>query len=68
LESKRLLQTEMHGVPVPLSTRELEVLELVRLGHQNKEIAAKLSITTRTVSFHVANLLKKHGTYSRRLL
>ena len=42
-----------------LTPRELEVLELIRAGHRNKEIAFQLSISETTVNFHVRNLMNK---------
>ena len=42
-----------------LTPRELEVLELIRAGHRNKEIAFQLSISETTVNFHVRNLMDK---------
>ncbi|HTF63746.1 MAG TPA: response regulator transcription factor [Edaphobacter sp.] len=42
-----------------LTVRELEVLELVREGNRNKEIADKLAIAETTVNFHVKNLMAK---------
>ncbi len=43
----------------PLSTRELEVLELLKLGKPNKAIATQLFIAERTVKFHVSSILSK---------
>lgn len=43
----------------PLTERELEVLKLVAQGWSNKEIAAELVITERTVGAHVSNILSK---------
>jgi two-component system response regulator NreC len=42
-----------------LTTREREVLHLVAEGHTNTEIAARLSISPRTVEMHRANLMRK---------
>lgn len=42
-----------------LTPREQEVLEQLALGLQNKEIAAKLVISERTVKFHVSAILAK---------
>ena len=42
-----------------LTTRELEVLRLIRDGSKNKEIAARLEITEATVNFHIKNLVSK---------
>jgi DNA-binding NarL/FixJ family response regulator len=42
-----------------LTTRELEVLRLIRDGHRNKQIADVLCIAETTVNFHVKNLVDK---------
>lgn len=42
-----------------LTTRERQVLKLVAEGETSKDIATKLSISTRTVEHHRANLMKK---------
>ena len=42
-----------------LSSREIEVLNLIREGASNGEISAKLFISENTVKFHVRNILKK---------
>jgi DNA-binding NarL/FixJ family response regulator len=42
-----------------LTTRELEVLQLIRDGYRNKQIAEQLSIAETTVNFHIKNLVGK---------
>ena len=42
-----------------LTTREREVLHLAAEGYSNPEIAARLSIGTRTAETHRANVLRK---------
>jgi len=42
-----------------LSPRETQVLDDLLDNRSNKEIAAKLKISERTVKFHVANVLEK---------
>jgi DNA-binding NarL/FixJ family response regulator len=42
-----------------LTDRELEVLELIRDGNRNKQIADHLSIAETTVNFHIKNLVDK---------
>lgn len=42
-----------------LSKREREVLPLITLGYSNKEIAAELFISTKTVEAHKANIMQK---------
>ena len=48
-----------------LTPRELEVLRLVALGRSNREIAAELFISAKTVSVHVSNILGKLGAATR---
>jgi DNA-binding NarL/FixJ family response regulator len=43
----------------PLTSRELEVLRLIRDGHRNKQIADELAIAEATVNFHIKNLVDK---------
>jgi two-component system NarL family response regulator len=42
-----------------LTEREVEVLKLVALGHQNDKIAEQLGVSESTVRNHVANILTK---------
>jgi DNA-binding NarL/FixJ family response regulator len=51
--------------PDPLTERELEVLRLMAQGQMNKEIAAALVISERTVKFHVSAILGKLGAGNR---
>ncbi len=48
-----------------LSTRELEVLELIVQGLTNKQIAFRLDIAEDTAKNHVKNILKKLGVDDR---
>jgi DNA-binding NarL/FixJ family response regulator len=49
----------------PLSPRENEILELLSEGFANKEIAYQLSISERTVQFHIKSLFEKLEASSR---
>jgi NarL family two-component system response regulator YdfI len=49
----------------PLSSRELEVLDLVAEGLSNKLIAHRLNISEHTVKTHVASIFAKLGASSR---
>jgi len=42
-----------------LSKREIEVLDLIRTGLYQKEVAAKLNIKTATVKNHMFNIRAK---------
>jgi DNA-binding NarL/FixJ family response regulator len=48
-----------------LTPRELQVLRLLATGHDQTEIAQRLSISSKTVSTHIQNLLGKLGVHSR---
>ena len=67
--TNKLLQTmsreERREETESLTPREIEVLRLLALGLQNKEIASRLFITERTVKFHVSSLMHKLGAENR---
>ena len=43
----------------PVTERETEVLRMVAIGHSNKDIAAALNISVKTVEVHKANAMRK---------
>jgi len=51
--------------PAQLTNRELEVLELLKTGIQNKEIAEALFISPKTVDHHISSILFKLSVSSR---
>lgn len=57
--SKLMRHVSSQGVRSRLTARELEALDLLANGMTNKEIAAELVITVRTVKFHVSSILRK---------
>ena len=48
-----------------LTSREMEVLELIVRGQSNKEIGASLAISEATVKSHINNILSKLGVTDR---
>jgi DNA-binding NarL/FixJ family response regulator len=49
----------------PLTSREIQVLELLAEGLPNKAIATRLGISDQTVKFHVASISGKLGAANR---
>src|SRR5262245_36991976 len=70
-EGKRHVPTEVAAVLAAhlgeeeLTTRELEVLSLIRDGYKNKQIADQLTISENTVNFHIKNVVDKLGAKDR---
>jgi two-component system, NarL family, response regulator YdfI len=58
-------QTFAEELAEPLSSRELEVLDLLAEGLSNKLIAHRLNISEHTVKTHVASIFAKLGASSR---
>jgi DNA-binding NarL/FixJ family response regulator len=54
-----------NSTPTPISERESDVLRLIAVGHSNKEVAAQLKISVKTVEVHKANAMKKLGLNGR---
>lgn len=53
------------GLAEPLSSRELEVLDLIAAGLTNQQIAARLYLSLHTVKSHARNIYAKLGVSSR---
>jgi len=53
------------GASPTLSDRETEVLRFVAQGHSNKEIAARLELSNKTIEVHKANAMRKLGLAGR---
>src|SRR4249919_754350 len=51
-----------------LTAREREVLQLIARGYRDKEIAARLHLSVKTVESHVSNVLRKLQLSSRHEL
>jgi DNA-binding CsgD family transcriptional regulator len=58
-------QLAEHAADDPLTSRELEVLQLIGAGKANNLIASDLAITEETVKGHVKNILSKLGASDR---
>ena len=58
VEEAHLLETRTN-LPRPLTDRERQILDLMRKGRKNREIALELSIAESTVHKHVQNIFEK---------
>jgi len=58
-------QLAEHAADDPLTSRELEVLQLIGAGKANNLIASDLALTDETVKGHVKNILSKLGANDR---
>jgi DNA-binding NarL/FixJ family response regulator len=57
--------TSASALPAGLTAREAEVLGLVASGRTNRDIAAALHLSERTVARHLSNIFTKIGVTSR---
>ncbi len=48
-----------------LTKREKEVVDLIKCGKTNNEIANELQVSVNTVKTHVSHILMKHAARSR---
>lgn len=65
LPQQRGPRTSTRQNPHGLTARELEILALVADGLRNSDIAARLSVSRKTVGHHVSAVLSKLGAKSR---
>ena len=65
LEDNIGYKTDADDHYIPLSPREMEILEYVTSGLINKEIASKLGISQQTVKNHMTSILKKLNVNDR---
>jgi DNA-binding CsgD family transcriptional regulator len=54
--------------PTRLTAQEQRVAQLAAAGHSNKAIAAQLSLSSKTIEYHLAQVYTKLGINSRRQL
>ena len=59
------LAAEPDGPPDDLTSREIEVLRLIALGHTNMEMAEQLFLSVRTIESHRAHIQQKLGRTTR---
>ncbi len=48
-----------------LTRRELEIIKLIAIGYNNKQIADKLCVSLHTVKFHMENIFRKFNCHTR---
>ena len=63
--ARQLLGIRLGGSQVQLTTRETEVLRLVKDGLANKQIARRLNISERTVKAHLTSAFSRIGVQDR---
>lgn len=56
---------EVETLFIPLSAREVEVLDYIAKGNSNKEIARALSISDQTVKNHITSIMRKLAVNDR---
>ena len=59
---------QSHGETIPLSAQERRIADLAASGKTNKEIAAQLRLSPRTVDSHLAKAFRKLGISRRAAL
>ncbi len=64
---KRRELSLIQGMP-SLTRREIEIVQLLRRGYSNKEIAKELGISVTTVKWNITNILGKFGVETSKQL
>jgi len=64
-EPARLSHTPANGHLGGLTAREIQILEMVSRGLQNKSIATAFSLSEHTVKIHLHNIIGKLGVHNR---
>lgn len=63
--SAHVTGTWLDELPAGMTVREVDILTLVALGLSNAEIAGNLTLSTRTVTTHVYQIMQKLGASNR---
>jgi len=63
--ARQLLEARAQAAPPRLTSRETEVLTLVRKGLSNKQIGRRLGISERTVKAHLTSVYQRIGVADR---
>jgi DNA-binding NarL/FixJ family response regulator len=59
------MQVDGNGNPIAFSPRQLQVLERLRQGKQNKIIAYELGMCESTVKVHIRHIMRKLNARNR---
>jgi DNA-binding CsgD family transcriptional regulator len=64
-DARRVAAREARRIPDGLTVRQVEVLGCLAAGHSNREVAAELTISEKTVARHLSNIFTRLGVSSR---
>jgi len=65
-EAEQILQpARTHPPSVPLTAREIRVLQLLSQGHSNDAIGSELGVRSTTIRNHIQNILRKLRVHTR---
>ena len=62
---EKSVEQHQYDVSAKLSRQETQVLQQLSYGLSNKEIGQRLSVTERTIKFHLSNIFAKLGVRNR---